>query len=62
MDIGSLFKDIAGIALQAAVTYFTGNPMLGQLAHQGLDSVLSESGNTGNSGFNQIFNANYGLS
>lgn len=60
MDIGSIFKDVAGIAIQAGLTYLTGNPAIGQLAHQAFDSAVNQSGSTNNAAFNQIFNANIG--
>ena len=51
---------IAMYRVNVAVTAWTGNPMLGQLASGLVESLLSESGGTGNSGFDNIFNEAFG--
>lgn len=59
-DLGSIVSTVVSLA----VTYFTGNPALGQMAGQLASSLMSsangESGASGNMDFSKIFNANYG--
>ena len=52
--------DFLSTVVNVAVTAWTGNPMLGQLASGVVDSLLSDSGSTGNSGFDKIFNDVFG--
>ena len=59
----SFFDSIGGIlsnVVNIAVTAWTGNPMLGQLASGIVDSLLNESGGSGNAGFDKIFDNVFG--
>ena len=56
----SFFSSVVGFVVKAAVTYFTGNPMLGQMAgdfaSSMVDSSNNQSGKTRNSAFDNVFN------
>jgi len=60
MSFLSGIGDFLSTVVNVAVTAWTGNPMLGQLAGGLVDSLLSESGGSGNSGFDNIFNEAFG--
>ncbi len=54
----SFFDSIGGIlsnVVNIAVTAWTGNPMLGQLASGIFDSLVNESGGSGNTAFDMVF-------
>lgn len=54
----SLFSGLSGVfsnIVNLAVTAFTGNPLLGQLASTVANAALSESG-SGNGAFDAVFN------
>lgn len=60
MSFFSGIGDFLSSAVNIAVTAWTGNPLFGQIAGGLVESLLSESGGTGNSGFDQIFNDAFG--
>ena len=57
MSFLSGLGDVISSVVNLAVTAYTGNPMLGQLAGGIVSSVLSESGGSGNSAFDDVFNS-----
>jgi hypothetical protein len=60
MSFLSGLGDIVSSVINLAVTAYTGNPMLGQLAGGLVGSMLGESGGTGDSGFDAVFNNAFG--
>ena len=56
MSFLSGLGDIVSSVVNLAVTAYTGNPMLGQLAGGVVGSLLGESG-SGNAGFDSVFNS-----
>ncbi|MBP6798280.1 MAG: hypothetical protein KA124_09285 [Luteimonas sp.] len=56
MSFLSGISDIVSTLVSAVVTAYTGNPMLGQLAGNLVNSALSDSGSSGNSGFDDVLN------
>lgn len=56
----SMFSDIVSAVVSTAVTAFTGSPMLGQLASSFVSSLIGDSGDSGNSAFDQVFNGAWG--
>lgn len=60
MGLFSGLSELVSNVVSIAVTAFTGNPMFGQIAGGLVSSLLSDSGSTGNSGFENIFNQAFG--
>lgn len=60
MGLFSGIGDLVSSVVNMAVTAFTGNPMFGQIAGNLVSSLLSDSGSSGNSGFDNIFNQAFG--
>ena len=59
MSLFSGLGDIISSVVNIAVTAYTGNPMLGQLASGVVGSLLGESGG-GNAAFDSVFNGAFG--
>src|SRR5690606_26625828 len=56
MSFLSGLGDLVSNVVSLAVTAYTGNPMLGQLAGGLVGSLLGESGGSGNTAFDSVFN------
>ena len=54
-DLGGILSSVVNMA----VTYFTGSPMLGQLAGNFVNSVIGDSQSSGNDAFSQVFSQGY---
>ena len=60
MSFLSSISDILSTVVSAAVTAYTGNPMLGQLAGGLVTSLLGDAGSSGNGAFDSVFNCAFG--
>lgn len=60
MGLFSGLSELISNVVSLAVTAFTGNPMFGQIAGGLVSALLSDSGSTGNSAFENIFNQAFG--
>ena len=60
MGLFSGLSELVSHVVSLAVTAFTGNPMFGQIPGGLVSSMLSDSGSTGDAGFDDIFNQAFG--
>jgi len=60
MGLFSGLGDIISSVVNIAVTAFTSNPLFGQIAGSLVGSLLNDSGGSGDSAFNDVFNKFFG--